>query len=88
MQTQEDGSQAAEKDGRQKAEMAGNRRAKEQVAKAGSRRAKAKVYGRLTTSWASGISNINSRRRKERSSGHRKTHGEAMNLGGNSALDR
>ena len=88
MQTQEDGSQKAEKDGRQKAEMAGSRRAKEKVAKAGSKQAKAKVSGRLTTSWASGVSSSNIRRRKDRSSGRRKTHGEAMKLGGNRASDR
>ena len=41
----------AEKDGRKKEEMAGNRRAKERVAKAGSRKAKAKVCVRSTTSW-------------------------------------
>ena len=55
----------AEKDGRQKEEMAGNKRAKERVAKAGSRRAKAKVCGRLMTSWARGTSS-SSRRRKDR----------------------
>ena len=90
MQTQEDGSKKAERDGRQKEEMVGNRMAKEKVAKAGSRRAKAKVYGRLMTSWASGTSSISSsssRRRKDRNRGSRKRHGEAMKIGGKTALD-
>ena len=76
----------AEKDGSQKEEMAGNKRTKERVAKAGSRRAKAKVCGRLMTSWASGNSS-SSRRRKDRNSGSRKIHGGAMKIGGKTALD-
>ena len=76
----------AEKDGRQKEEMAGDKRAKERVAKAGSRSAKAEVYGRSMTSWAITTSS-SSRRRKDRNSGSRKMHGEAMKLGGNTALD-
>ena len=75
----------AEKDGRQKEEMAGNKRAKERAGNAGSRRAKAKVCDRLMTSWASGSSS-SSRRRKDRNSGGRKMHGEAMKLGGKTAL--
>ena len=89
MQTQEDGRRKeAEKDGRQKEELAGSRRAKERVAKAGSRKEKAKVYGLLMKSWASGTSSSSSSRRhkKEHSIG-RKMHGEAMKLGGNRALD-
>ena len=78
---------AAERDGSQKEEMAGSRRAKERVAKAGSRKEKAKVYGLLMKSWASGTSSSSSRRHKKEHSIGRKMHGEAMNLGGNRALD-
>jgi hypothetical protein len=82
----EDGRRKAEeRDGSQKEEMAGSRRAKERVAKAG-RREKAKVYGLSMRSWASGTSNSSSRHKKEHSIG-RKMHGEAMSLGGNRALD-
>ena len=81
----EDGRRKAEeKDGSQKEEMAGSRRAKERVAKAG-RREKAKVCGLSMRSWASGTNNSSSRHKKERNIG-RKMHGEAMSLGGNRAV--
>ena len=85
----EDGRRKAEeKDGSQKEEMAGSRRAKERAAKAGSRREKAKVFGLSMKSWASGTSSSSSSRhhKKEHSIG-RKMHGEAMNLGGTRVLD-
>ena len=82
----EDGRRKAEeRDGSQKEEMAGSRRAKERVAKAG-RREKAKVCGLSMRSWASGTNNSSSRHKKERNIG-RKMHGEAMNLGGSRVLD-
>ena len=81
----EDGRRKAEeRDGSQKEEMAGSRRAKERVAKAG-RREKAKVCGLSMRSWASGTSSSSSHK-KEHSIG-RKMHGEALSLGGNRALD-
>ena len=83
----EDGRRKAEeRDGSQKEEMAGSRRAKERVAKAGSRKEKAKVFGLSMKSWASGTSSSSRRHKKEHSIG-RKMHGEAMKLGGNRALD-
>ena len=83
----EDGRRKAEeKDGSQKEEMAGSRRAKERVAKVGSRKEKAKVYGLSMKSWASGTSSSSKHHKKEHSIG-RKMHGEAMSLGGNRALD-
>ena len=83
VQTQADGSQKAEKYGRQKAEKVCSKRAKEKVAKAGSKRAKVRVYGRWMTSWAS-LASSNNHHRKD---GCRKTHGEAMILGGVMASD-
>ena len=85
----EDGRRKAARDGNQKEETAGSRKAKERVAKAGSKREKAKVYGLSMTSWASGTSSSNSNsrhRRKEHSLG-RKMRGEAMKVGGIRALD-
>ena len=81
MQTKE-----VEKDGRQKEEMFGSKRAKERAAKAGSKKASAKVYGQSMTSWASTTSN-SSRRKKDLNSGRRKRHGEARKIGGKMALD-
>ena len=77
---------AAVRDGSQKEEMAGSRRAKGRAAKAGSRREKAKVFGLSMKSWASGTSSNSKLHKKELSIG-RKMHGEAMNLGGNRVLD-